>query len=74
MATLSISPKHLDEVLSAYVEWHRHSQFVRGAYSSWSDADAHDKPLRYAAYLEELDREQRACELYAEIVTRVGRA
>jgi hypothetical protein len=74
MATLSIRPEHLDEVLSAYVEWRRHSQFVQIAYGSWSESAVQERALRYAAYLEELDREQRACELYAEIVARVGHA
>ena len=74
MATLSINPKHLDEVVTAYIEWHKHSQCVRIAYNAWTAAEPAEKPLRYAAYLEELDREECACELYAATVTRVGQA
>ena len=73
MATLSLTPKTLDEVVTAYVEWHKHSQCVRIAYSAWSSSSHEEQPLRYAAYLEELDREERACELYAATVARVGR-
>lgn len=72
MATLSIDAQRLDEVVTAYVEWHRHSQCVQVAYAAWSGAEAAEKPRRYAAYLEELDREQCACELYAATVARAG--
>jgi hypothetical protein len=72
MATLSIDAQHLDEVVTAYVEWHRHSQCVQVAYAAWSSADPAEKQRRYAAYLEELDREQCACELYAATVARAG--
>jgi hypothetical protein len=73
MATLSINSKNLDEVVTAYVEWHKHSQSVRLAYSAWSGSPREERPLRYAAYLEELDREQCACELYAVTVGRTGK-
>jgi hypothetical protein len=72
MATVSIDAQHLDEVVTAYVEWHRHSQSVRVAYDAWSVAEPVEKPRRYAAYLEELDREQCACELYAATIARAG--
>lgn len=72
MATLSISPRHLDEVVTAYVEWHKYSQSVQTAYDAWSGASGPQKSLSYAAYLAELDREERACETYAATVARAG--
>ncbi len=55
----------LDEAVIAYVEWHKHAHCVRLAYDAWRRAERREKGRRYAAYLEELDREQRAAELYA---------
>ena len=72
MATKAINAEHLDEVVTAYVEWHKHSKSVRLAYDAWAEADAAEEPCRYAAYLEELDREQHACELYAVQVARAA--
>ncbi len=70
MAALSLNTQQLDEVVAAYVEWHKHADRVRGAYSTWSGAPRTERPRRYAVYLEELDREQRACEAYAASVAR----
>ncbi len=65
MAATAIKFDHLDEPVIAYVEWHKHAQCVRLAYDAWAAATPAEKGRRYAAYLEELDREQRAAELYA---------
>jgi hypothetical protein len=67
---MTINGAHLDDVVAAYTAWRRHSQTVREAYDAWSAAPSAEKSCRYAAYLSELDREQRACELYAEQVAR----
>jgi hypothetical protein len=72
MATMSISPENLGDLVTAYVKWHKHSRAVRAAYSAWRRAPSCEEPLRYAAYLEELDREQRACEGYAASVARAS--
>jgi hypothetical protein len=72
MAALSLNAQQLDEVVAAYVEWHKHAERVQGAYSTWSGAARSEKPRRYAVYLEELDREQRACEAYAATVARAA--
>jgi len=65
MATVTVTFDRLDEAVVAYVEWHKHAQCVRLAYDAWSTAGDPEKDRRYGAYLEELDREQRAAELYA---------
>lgn len=65
MATATVTIDHHDEAVIAYVEWHKHASCVRLAYDAWTGADGSDKARRYAAYLEELDREQRAADLYA---------
>ena len=65
MATIAIQFDQLDEAVIAYVEWHKHAQCVRLAYEAWRASEPPEEGRRYAAYLEELDREQRAAELYA---------
>jgi len=70
MANVAIRGDQLDAVLVAYVEWHRHEDAVRMAYRAWEHAARYERRRRYAAYLEELDREQRACELYAIALSR----
>lgn len=70
MATIATNHEQLDESLTAYAEWHRHEQSVRHAYEAWTSAARPERACRYAAYLEQLDREQRACELYAAVIER----
>jgi hypothetical protein len=64
MATLSITLEELDAAVIAYVEWHKHAQCVQISYDAWRQSEKSEQARRFAAYLEELDREQRACELY----------
>jgi hypothetical protein len=70
MATIAINVEELDPVLIAHAEWHAHAAHVRLAYAAWLTAETGDRACRFAAYLEELDREQRAAELYAMLVDR----
>jgi hypothetical protein len=72
MSSMTIQTDKLDEVVTAYTAWQRYSQSVHSAYDAWAAAEADESALRYAAYLEELDREQRACELYAATVARAS--
>jgi hypothetical protein len=65
MAATTVTFDQLDDAVIAYVEWHKHALCVRLAYEAWKLAGSSEKARRYAAYLEELDREQRAAELYA---------
>ena len=73
MATLEMHFDQLDEAVIAYVEWHKHAQCVRLAYDAWIDADPAERSRRFAAYLEELDREQRAADLYATAAVEIRR-
>jgi hypothetical protein len=73
MATVAMDFDQLDEAVIAYVEWHKHAKCVKLAYDAWTEAEAAEKGRRYAAYLEELDREQRAAEFYATASIRIRR-
>lgn len=59
----------LDTAVIAYVEWVKHAQCVQIAYDAWLASGESEAARRYAAYLEELDREERACQLYAASLT-----
>jgi hypothetical protein len=74
MGTMAFNGDQLSSVVTAYTDWHRHSRAVHSAYSAWSEATADEASRRYAAYIEQLDREQRACELYAAVIARARTA
>jgi hypothetical protein len=63
-----------DEAFSAYMNWREQCKDVRAAYARWCSAGSDGSALRYAAYREELDREQRACDVYAAAVGRARMA
>jgi hypothetical protein len=58
----------LDDVMDAYVQWREQSRSVWDAYQRWVYAAPPDERLRFAAYLAELDREQRASDVYAATI------
>ena len=60
----------LEDVMDAYVDWREQSQGVWDAYQRWVHADPQDERLRFAAYLAELDQEQRASAVYAATIDR----
>ena len=51
-----------------YVDWLEEVEQVHIAYERWQAADVDDRALAYASYRTALEREQRASELYAELV------
>jgi hypothetical protein len=61
----------LDEMIDAYVDWRERSRGVWQAYHHWLKAPAEDGLLRFAAYLAELDQEQRACDVYQATIARI---
>jgi hypothetical protein len=63
----------IDEAIEAYIEWREERAAVWNAYTLWEDAPVGDAALAFPAYRAALDREQRACEIYAELVGRLGR-
>jgi hypothetical protein len=62
----------VDDIVDAYVDWREQSRHVWIAYARWASAPADDAQLRFAAYLAELDQEQRACDVYAATVSRTA--
>lgn len=56
----------------AYVAWREACAAARDAYEAWTCARAGDAPLAFAAYRAALDREERAADVYADLVMRVA--
>ena len=62
------------KAMDAYLSWREQCIAVRVAYSNYKHAPASDSALRYEVYAAALDEEERACELYATLVRRIGEA
>lgn len=61
-----VSPDQVDRLIELYCDWRIEAAIVRGAYGRFSEAEAADRTLAFAAYLAALDRERAASEAYAE--------
>jgi hypothetical protein len=66
-----IRPDLVDRMMELYCEWRSGCADVRAAYGRFLDASASDRAAAFAAYTAALDREQSACESYAEQVRLV---
>jgi hypothetical protein len=62
----------VDELMVAYVDWREECVRVSDAYGGWAAAKAADGGLAFGVYVAALDREERASEVYAGLIRRVG--
>jgi hypothetical protein len=60
----------VDEVMEAYVQWREESARVWEAYHRWLSAVRADAALAFPAYVAALDREERASEVYAGLISQ----
>ena len=58
----------LDAAHDAYADWLEESRAVEQLYARWRGASRDERGLAYAAYAAALDREERAAEVYADMV------
>jgi rubrerythrin len=58
--------------MDAYVRWREQCSAVSLVHSHWATAPRTEAHLWHRAYSAALDAEERACELYAELVRRAG--
>lgn len=63
-----ISPDLIDRMIELYCDWRTDCAEVRAAYERFRHASRTDRAGAFAAYIAALDREQAACESYAEQV------
>ena len=62
----------VDLAVDAYVSWREESRAVRNAYLACRHARAAEAAVAFDAYEAALDREERAAEVYAKLMSRVG--
>jgi hypothetical protein len=65
-------PKQADKTLEAYVDWRESCLLVSDGYRTWSSATGVDVTAAFVRYMKALDREERAAEVYARLIPRVG--
>jgi hypothetical protein len=63
----------VDDTIEAYVDWREECAHVSEAYRRWLSAVGADAALAFRAYGAALEREERAAEVYADLIGRVGR-
>jgi hypothetical protein len=61
-----LDPDLVDRLIELYCDWRTSCAEVQAAYERFLDASACDRGVAFAAYRAALDREQSACELYAD--------
>jgi hypothetical protein len=62
----------VDRMISAYVDWREACRQVHDAYRSWASATGPRARVAFSRYTAALDAEERAAEVYASLVGRVG--
>jgi hypothetical protein len=68
-----LSQKRLvDGLIDAYVSWREACLRVSDAYGSWATERGQGATSAFGRYMAALDREERAAEVYAELVRRAG--
>lgn len=61
----------IDRLIERYCDWRSQCWNVRAAYAQFTAATADDRAVAHAAYLEALDREELAADIYAQQLARV---
>jgi hypothetical protein len=62
----------VDKLVEAYVSWREASFLVSDAYGSWANGTGPGATSGFECYMAALDQEERAAEVYARLVRRVG--
>jgi hypothetical protein len=70
---VQIRPDLVDRMIELYCDWRMSCSEVQARYERSWDASAPDRAVAFAAYMAALDREQSACESYAEQVRLIER-
>jgi hypothetical protein len=63
---VAVRPDLVDMMMDLYCDWRTECAEVQAAYERFSAAPAADRDLAFAGYLAALDREESACDAYAE--------
>lgn len=63
-----IRPELVDRLIELYCDWRVECADVQASYERFLDTPGPDRAVAFAAYFAALDREQSACDSYAEQV------
>jgi hypothetical protein len=63
--------RDVHEALDAYAEWRDACVAVQAAYGMWRSRRGSDRAPAFHAYVNALDREQHAADVYAELVRAI---
>jgi hypothetical protein len=72
MATTALRIEKPDEVLATHAEWLCRARAAETAYQAWRESERAERARRWAAYVAQLDGEQRAAEAYADALKRAA--
>ena len=61
-----------DTMIGAYADWREACRLVHDAYRSWATATGPRASVAFWRYTAALDAEERAAEVYASLVRRLG--
>jgi hypothetical protein len=61
-----IRPDLIDRMIELYCDWRTACAEVQAAYERFCDVRVSDRSMAFAAYAAAIDREELACESYAE--------
>ena len=59
-----------DALINLYVEWREECSAVELAYERWREASKDERAAAFAAYITALDREERASDVYADLIAQ----
>jgi hypothetical protein len=62
----------VDRLIEAYVTWREACLRVSDAYGSWARETGPGATSEFGRYMAELEREERAADVYARLVRRAG--
>jgi hypothetical protein len=67
-----IRTRPVDRMIGAYIDWREACLVVHDAYDSWASASGPRARVAFTRYIAALDAEERASDVYAGLVRRVG--
>jgi hypothetical protein len=68
---VQVHPEVVDRMIELYCDWRTSCEEVQTRYERFLEAPASDRATAFAAYMTSLDREQSACDSYAELVRMI---
>lgn len=63
----------VDRMINAYIDWREACRLVHEAYRAWAIETGPRARVAFWRYMASLDAEERAADVYATLVRRVGR-